>query len=667
MGTFGQFVSLVPLGIAVCGVALTVIAGETIAAREQVQIRDRTEAEARHVSAQLRVGMSQSFEPLRRIASWWLLQGRPVAPEDWETDAQLFVSSKAGLSRIVWLDRQGVPEWSAQPGGLPEFRREAPDSRLRAAVAVVRKSNGNAFSPVFQSDGRLLVYECAPISRDSQFVGYIAALYDYEAFVRSLLESQAPEQYAVRVMADGRAVALAGSRDGDSGLAKEARVRVANASWTVSVTPAFDASSGLRRAVTGFGVLGSVLLWVCAAMSRISRRRAKELEAANHEFQTLLEVLPVGIAIADDAECRRIWTNRTLAGMLQVPLGANISPTASAGAECRMQRNGVDVPPEELPMQTAARTGASVANDYLDIVRADGSVLHTLAYAAPLFDEAGRVRGVIDVCVDITDRKALEDRLQHAEKFQSLALMAGGIAHDFNNLLTVIIGNASSVVAEMSEWSPARRSMGDLQAAAARAADLVGQLLAFTGRFWCEVAPVSLTREIEELKPAIRGSVPPAVAIAYDLADDLPLIEADPAELQKVIDSLVSNAVESFDEELGGRIEIRTSQCELSPHHLEIFYPDQRLRPGRYVRLEMSDDGCGIPDEILGRIFDPFFTTKFVGRGLGLSAVQGIVRAHSGGIRVTSALHHGTQVELIFPAWTPTPERAFPPKDRVGI
>ena len=148
-------------------------------------------------------------------------------------------------------------------------------------------------------------------------------------------------------------------------------------------------------------------------------------------------------------------------------------------------------------MQIAARTQAPVADHYLDIVRSDGSVRRTLSYAAPLFDEKGNVRGVINACVDITERKQLEDRLQQAEKYQSLALMAGGIAHDFNNLLTVIMGNAASVAEGVPAHSTAAQALDDVQTAAAKAAELVKQLLAFTGRFWCEVRPFVLSAEIE--------------------------------------------------------------------------------------------------------------------------------------------------------------------------
>jgi signal transduction histidine kinase len=172
--------------------------------------------------------------------------------------------------------------------------------------------------------------------------------------------------------------------------------------------------------------------------------------------------------------------------------------------------------------------------------------------------------------------------------------------------------------------------------------------MAFTGHIWCDARPVNLSAEVSALHPAMREMAPPATELRFDLCPDLPVIHAGISEMQQVIHNLLENAAEALDGN-PGVIEIRTSHCELSAGDLGILYPDQQLTEGRYVRLEVTDNGCGIPEEISGRVFDPFFTTKFVGRGLGLSAVQGIVRAHSGAIRVESSLHHGTRVEVVLP------------------
>ena len=657
-----------------------------MASRDARQVRQGTDAEARHVAGQLKAGLNQAFDPLQRVAAWWLLQGRPLAPEDWENDAQLFVSARAGLRMIVWLDAKGTRTWTFRPGGSrPDLGRPgAPDPALVTAVAAARGLKATAVSAVFDSEGKPAVYACVPIRRHARLIGYIAGLYDPAELIHSVLDNQLSDQYAVTVMANGRTFRVpAVPRTARSGFERSAPVALGNTMWFVVVSPSAAGVSTLERSVMRFGVLASAFLYVCAAFARIARRRAKELQAINarlefenqerrraeekvdqlnldlqrklEEFQTLVDVLPVGIAVADDPECRHIWTNPALAAMLKTRMGQNISLSAPDVEKqpYRLLRNGSEVPADELPMQVAARTRSSVTNEYFDIVRADGTVLHTLSYCAPLFDEKGAVRGVLNSCVDITERKLLEDRLQQAEKYESLALMAGGIAHDFNNLLTVIIGNASRIAGELPEMSVAGRAAADLQGAAGRAAGLVAQLLAFTGKFWCEARPVVLSAEIEKMAPRIREIVPEAAEIRYDLTGDLPVIKAGTVELRQVVENLVSNAVEALGEDGSGTIEIRTSRCELSAREIQVFYPERRLRPGSYVRLEIADTGCGIPDEISARVFDPFFTTKFVGRGLGLSAVLGIVHAHGGAIRLDSTLHHGTRVELIFPVHAP--------------
>jgi signal transduction histidine kinase len=379
-------------------------------------------------------------------------------------------------------------------------------------------------------------------------------------------------------------------------------------------------------------------------MARLARRRALEFAKKSDEFQTLLEVLPVGIAVADDAECRRIWTNRALAEMLQVRRGDHSLEAY------KMLRDGVEVPLAELPMQKAAATRAPVADEYLDIVRQDGTILHTLSYAAPLFDGHGKVRGVIDVCVDITARKELENRLQQAEKLQSLALMAGGIAHDFNNLLTVIMGNTSTVEAEVPRASRAGRAIAEVESAATRAAELVAKLLAYTGRFWRETTPLALADEIARLMTRLKEIVPSRIAVHAKADPSLPLIEAGSSEVQQVLLNLTMNAVEALEDVENGKIEIAAERREFTAEALASLFSDE-LEPGEYVLLEVRDNGCGIPEEIQSRVFDPFFTTKFVGRGLGLSAVHGIVHAHGGAIRLASSPQRGTVAQAIFPPY----------------
>jgi signal transduction histidine kinase len=636
----------------------------------------------------------QAFDPLPRIGEWWLLQGRPLAPEDWDADAGLFMRSGAGLRTVSWVYADGKRSWTAKPGlNSKPNAFEQPGPELHRAVELARSGNGVVIPEVFELDGRAMLYACAPIKRHGKLVGFVAGLYDASELIRSVLERQLPDDYAVVVTADGREIATVASPRGkfSSEGTRETSITVANMSWSVRMIPSAGDALNMRRLVTSFGLLISILVYACASMAATARRRAGELATVNqrlglenlerrraeervgelnrdlqrrlHEFQVLMEVLPIGIGVAVDPECRNIWINPSMAAMLKVPLDQNISKSSpDAGTlSYKLQRNGVEVPADELPMQLAARTHAPVENCELDILRHDGSVIHTLSYSAPVFDESGAVRGVINACVDITERRRaeeenrlflirsreLEQRVERAEKYRSLALMAGGIAHDFNNLLTVIIGQANLLSMELPKRGGMAGKINELITAANRATELTSRLLSFTGRIWWNARPVNVGAAVEEMQPVIRGMVPAAIDLAYDLTPELPLVHAGIPELQQVILHLVENAVEA----LGrfGRIEIRTSECELSTEQIEALHPDQELTPGRYVRLEVIDNGCGIPPEIAARIFDPFFTTKFVGRGLGLSAVQGIMRAHRGAIRVESRVDQGTCAEIILP------------------
>jgi signal transduction histidine kinase/sensor domain CHASE-containing protein len=688
-------VRLLPVAIALSGLLLTLSLADRLVQREQDQLRTRAAAEAKHVAAQLRVGLLQALDPLQRIASWWQLQGRPLTPEDWDTDAQLFVRARAGLKQVTWIGLRTDRVWVLRPGQTARSEAfESPDPELKKAVEASRRLGSIAISDVFVAGGASQIYGCNPVKRQGKVVAFIAGLYDVRELMAAALEGQPPGDYSVVVTANGHeipAIASSSARVWPGG-AREAQMAISNSFWMVRVVPSEGEVETLRDSVVGFGVLVSVLLYACAAMALVARRRASELASANQhlvadnverqraeekigelnrdlqrrlqEFQVLLNVLPVGIAVADDPECRKIWMNRTMAAMLQVPMGINISKSEEVPSRpnYRLQQNGSDVPAPELPMQVAARTGTPVENHELDIVREDGTAINTLSYSAPLFDEGGAVRGVINACVDITERKRtdeerraflvrqgeLEQRLVRAEKYSSLALMAGGIAHDFNNLLTVIIGQASLLAFEMDAQSAAAMKLRELMSAANRAAELTSRLLAFTGEIWCNTEAVDLSVQLSEVQGKLREMTPPTIELELDLAPALPLIRAGIPELRQVIYHLVENAVEALGNQ-AGKIEIRTSHCELTAERIESLFPYQQLTPGSYVRLDVIDNGCGIPEEIATRVFDPFFSTKFVGRGLGLSAVQGIVRAHGGGVWLDSLPTRGTRVEVFLP------------------
>lgn len=263
---------------------------------------------------------------------------------------------------------------------------------------------------------------------------------------------------------------------------------------------------------------------------------------------------------------------------------------------------------------------------------------------------------VLAVVVDITTRKQaeeerlkLEEQILQTQKLESLGVLAGGIAHDFNNLLAGILGNADLALMDLSQVSPARESVEDIQTSAIRAADLCKQMLAYSGKGKFVIKPISLNEIIKETTHLLQLSISKSAVINYNLFEDLPAIEADPTQVRQVIMNLVTNASEAIGDK-SGVITLNTGVMECDRHYLKDTFSDSDLPEGMYVYLEVADTGCGIKQENLKKIFDPFYTTKVTGRGLGLAALLGIVRGHKGAIRVYSETGKGTTFKIIFPS-----------------
>lgn len=266
-----------------------------------------------------------------------------------------------------------------------------------------------------------------------------------------------------------------------------------------------------------------------------------------------------------------------------------------------------------------------------------------------LRDDTGGFAGALFQADDITDRKKAEQALRQAQKLESLGVLAGGIAHDFNNLLTAVLGHTEVALGQAPEGTLLRAALEHIDVAAHRGADLARQLLAYAGKGRIAVLPQDLNRVIHEMGNLLQVSISKKVTLAYDLQPGLPAVEADSAQFQQVLMNLVINASEAIGDQ-PGTITLRTRAAVYSRSELAAAFPGQVLDPGNYVRMDVADDGCGMDAETIGRIFDPFFSTKFTGRGLGLSAMLGIVRGHQAGLRVESHPGQGTTFTLLFPA-----------------
>ncbi|MBK8479276.1 MAG: PAS domain S-box protein [Opitutaceae bacterium] len=293
-----------------------------------------------------------------------------------------------------------------------------------------------------------------------------------------------------------------------------------------------------------------------------------------------------------------------------------------------------------------------------------------LCNATALAGEDGSPRGVLVVARDISARKAAEAerfmteaRVRETQKLESLGVLAGGIAHDFNNLLTGILGNASLAKLDISPDTPPYNCVEEIEKASLRAAELCRQMLAYSGKGRFVVQLLDLSELITEAGPLLELSSSKKAKLRFFLNKHLPLIQADVNQLRQVVINLVSNAAEAIGEK-DGLIRITTGAMRATREYLHQTHLAPDLPEGVYVFVEVSDNGSGMPPDVLQRIFEPFYTTKFTGRGLGLSAVLGIIRGHNGAIKTESEPGKGSSFLVLFPAAEQTaslPIEARPP------
>ncbi|MHC4954872.1 MAG: response regulator [Planctomycetota bacterium] len=246
------------------------------------------------------------------------------------------------------------------------------------------------------------------------------------------------------------------------------------------------------------------------------------------------------------------------------------------------------------------------------------------------------------------ERDRLEEQVRRSAKLKALGVLAGGIAHDFNNLLSAVLGNAEMGLEALTEDSPARQYLQAIVTASESATDLCDQMLAYAGRGLVTTEPVECNELVNELGGLLKVALSKKATLIHDLVDAPLCVLADRGQLRQVIMNLITNASEAIGN-AEGRIVIATRARTLTRDDLDARHPSDNLQPGEYVQIRVSDTGVGMNTETRARLFDPFFTTKATGRGLGLAAVQGIVRGHDGAIAMDSAPGRGTVFTVLLP------------------
>ncbi len=325
----------------------------------------------------------------------------------------------------------------------------------------------------------------------------------------------------------------------------------------------------------------------------------------------------------------------------------------------------LDKLPDALRPIWKERYDRALANERFDIIEEipldTGSVHVEVAFNPIVVNNS--VVGVSVFGRDVTERKEaekkrllMEQELLQTQKLESLGVLAGGIAHDFNNILMGILGYADLALSEMDPYETSREYVKGINDSARQAADLVKQMLAYSGKGKFSLEPINLNHLIEDTVQMLTISISKNVVLKFNYSSEPGFLEGDPSQLRQIIMNLVINASEAIGKR-SGVIAVTTGSMYCDKEYIDStgfetqVSHKERIAEGMYLFLEISDTGIGMKKSTLDRLFEPFYTTKYTGRGLGLSAVLGIVRGHHGMIKIYSEEGKGTSFKVLFPLY----------------
>jgi PAS domain S-box-containing protein len=376
------------------------------------------------------------------------------------------------------------------------------------------------------------------------------------------------------------------------------------------------------------------------------------------DLRDLLDSLPVMIAVID-REHRYVFVNRpyeALHGCKREeiegrPLREKLGEAGYQGIRAQVERAlaGERVRFEVSFPDPGGDGAQTFSTKYVPKLGPDGDVIGFYSLSSNV---TPRVRAE-------REREQMREKMVTLQKLESLAALAGGVAHDFNNLLVAVIANAELARHALPAEHAVQDELEQVEVAAQRASDLSRQMLAYSGRGGFRAEALDVSALALEMAGLLRASLAPGVTLSIETDPDLPGVIADPVQLRQVLLNLLTNASEAIDG--SGRVVLRTGAVDASREELAASYVDDDLPAGRYVFLEVSDDGVGMDEATRARLFDPFFSTKFVGRGLGLAAALGIVRAHRGAVSVESEPGRGARFRVLLPATDQKPAVRPPP------
>ena len=378
------------------------------------------------------------------------------------------------------------------------------------------------------------------------------------------------------------------------------------------------------------------------------RRLETQVRERNQQLLSFLDHIPAVVWIKD-SEMRYLYVNAAYEKSFDLPHGSCIGKTA------------VDIWPADIAARfdEANQQVLKLKDDLrvIETTKSGGDIRHWMVTKFLIQPETNKLLG--GIAFDITEakkaekeRQDLDRKLFETQKLESLGVLAGGVAHDFNNLLAIILGNINIARWHSDRGIAIEPQLQTIETIAMQAAAICRQLLTYAGRKTVEKTLVDLNRALLDVRDLLRSSWKSSARVSERFQNDLPMISGDDVQLRQIFLNLMMNALEAVGSK-EGEVRLSTGVTELDQATIVALEISPVITPGSYVYASVRDDGSGMSPQTKARIFDPFFSTKFTGRGLGLAAVMGIVRNHSGGIRVETQADSGSTFTVYFPKYTP--------------
>ncbi|MGC2260602.1 MAG: PAS domain S-box protein [Candidatus Sulfotelmatobacter sp.] len=379
------------------------------------------------------------------------------------------------------------------------------------------------------------------------------------------------------------------------------------------------------------------------------RRQAEEaVEESEKRFRLFVEHAPVGLAMFD-REMRYLCASRQWL--------ANYSADRDVRGLSYYELFPT-IPERWKEAHRRGLAGEVVREEAEHIVRLDGSAQWIRWEVRPWYEKGNEIGGIVIFSEDVSERRLLETQLQQAQKMEAIGRLAGGVAHDFNNMLGIITGFSELLKEQPNLAKKAVHQIEQIHLAGKKAASLTQQLLAFSRKQIIQPRILDLNEVVSKLSSMLRRLIGDDIELTIHFSCSDALVYVDASQIDQVIMNLAVNARDAMPN--GGKLMIETDSCELDDAYAIQHRP---VRPGRYVRLTITDTGCGINAETMSHLFEPFYTTKELGKGtgLGLSIVYGIVKQSDGYIWVYSEPGQGTSFKIYLPFHAATVQREEAP------